>query len=241
MKKYAVVTGGTKGIGRGIMINLLERGYHVIATYATDDQGAEKLLEEYTHYQEYLTFFKCDQSKIEQTYLLTTFIKNKFPYINCLVGNAGATIRKKMTDITDTDWNTVMNVTVNSHFILIRELFSQIQPDSRIIFIGSLMGVHPHGTSLVYGVSKAALHALSSNLVKEFEGTNTTVNVIVPGFVETEWQKSKPDEIRQNIYAKSAIKRFAAVDEIVKSCGFILDNGFVNGSLLEVTGGYSFK
>lgn len=103
------------------------------------------------------------------------------------------------------------------------------------------MGVHPHGTSLAYGVSKAAVHALALNLVKCFEASGTTVNAIAPGFVETEWQATKPEQIRQNIYAKSAIKRFATTDEVADAVRFCINNAFVNGSVIEVSGGYSFK
>jgi 3-oxoacyl-[acyl-carrier protein] reductase len=67
------------------------------------------------------------------------------------------------------------------------------------------------------------------------------VNAIAPGFVETEWQASKPQEIRNNILAKSAVKRFAAPDEVADAVRFCINNGFVNGSVIEVSGGYSFK
>ena len=77
--------------------------------------------------------------------------------------------------------------------------------------------------------------------MKVFEGTGTTVNVIAPGFVETEWQKTKPEEIRQNIYRKTAVKRFASVEEIADAVKFCLNNPFVNGSIIEVSGGYDFK
>ena len=103
------------------------------------------------------------------------------------------------------------------------------------------MGLMPHATVLGYGVTKAAVHALAKNLVKEFEGTGTTVNAVVPGFVETPWQKEKPEEIKQNIYRKTAIRRFATVDEVVEAYRFCLDNPFVNGGLIEVNGGYSYK
>ena len=82
---------------------------------------------------------------------------------------------------------------------------------------------------------------LCKNLVKEFEGTGTTVNAVVPGFVETPWQKEKPEQIKQNIYRKTAIHRFATIDEIVDAFRFCIDNSFVNGSLIEVNGGYSYK
>ena len=77
--------------------------------------------------------------------------------------------------------------------------------------------------------------------VKEFEGTGTTVNTIVPGFVATPWQNEKPEEIKQNIYKKTAIHRFATVDEIVDAFKFCIDNPFVNGSQIEVNGGYCYK
>lgn len=169
------------------------------------------------------------------------FVKSRAESISCIVCNAGMTIRKPNMEITDEQWEQVMQVAVNSHFYLIRDCYEMIEPDSRIIFMGSMMGVLPHGTSLPYGVSKAAVHALAKNLVKEFEGTGTTVNAIAPGFVETEWQKNKPQNIRENIYGKTAIKRFAAVDEIANAVAFCLDNQFVNGSVIEVSGGYCFK
>ena len=151
------------------------------------------------------------------------------------------TIRKSFTETTDADWDKMMEVSVNSHYILIRELYSLIPSNSRIIFTGSQMGIHPHATVLSYGVTKSAIHSLAKNLVKEFEGTGTTVNAIVPGFVATPWQKEKPEEIKQNIYKKTAIHRFASVDEIVKAYQFCIDNPFINGSLIEVNGGYCYK
>ena len=103
------------------------------------------------------------------------------------------------------------------------------------------MGLHPHAMVLAYGVTKSAVHALVKNLVKEFEGTGTTVNAIVPGFVDTPWQTAKPEDIKQNIYKKTAIHRFAQVDEIVDAFRFCIDNPFINGSLIEVNGGYCYK
>ena len=103
------------------------------------------------------------------------------------------------------------------------------------------MGILPHSVSLSYGVTKAAVLALAKNLVKFFESTNTTVNAIAPGFVETDWQKNKPQEIRNNIYNKTAIKRFAEPEEIADAVRFCINNAFVNGSVIEVSGGYCFK
>ena len=239
--KYAVVTGGTKGIGLGVVKILLERGFHVFTNYARDEEAAKRVGLELEQWKDRLSIVQADQSDKESFARFVQIVKSKAESINCIVCNAGMTIRKPNMGITDEQWEQVMQVAVNSHFFLIRDCYEMIEPDSRIIFIGSMMGVLPHGTSLPYGVSKAAVHALAKNLVKEFEGTGTTVNAIAPGFVETEWQKNKPQHIRENIYGKTAIKRFATVDEIANAVAFCLDNQFVNGSVIEVSGGYCFK
>jgi 3-oxoacyl-[acyl-carrier protein] reductase len=213
----------------------------VLITYSVDEVAADTLKDEFGDFKDRFVRYKINQANMKEVHALIREIKMTIPYLNCIVCNTGKTVRKKFTDITDTEWNEVMNVSLNSHFILIRELFDRIARGSRILFMGSLMGIHPHAMSLAYGVSKAAVHALAKNLVKEFEGTETTVNAIVPGFVETDWQKEKAPEVRQNIYNKTAVKRFAAVSEVVAGCMFCIDNGFVNGSLLEISGGYDFK
>ena len=230
--KTAIVTGGTSGIGFGVAKMLLSKGYKVYATYIGPD-FAENI--------ENFEAIKINQCKRDELYAFIARIKDECATVDCIVCNAGMSIRKSFTETTDNDWDMQMEVAVNSHYILIRELYSLIPNGSRIIFTGSQMGLMPHAMVLSYGVTKAAVHALAKNLVKEFEGTGTTVNAIVPGFVETPWQKEKPEEIKQNIYRKTAIHRFATVDEVVDVYRFCIENSFVNGSLIEVNGGYSYK
>lgn len=230
--KYAIVTGGTSGMGLGVAQMLISKGYKVFATYVGED--LDKKIEN-------LETIKIDQSSREEVYGFIKYIKSKIDHLDCLVCNAGVSIRSSFTEMKDSEWDIMMEVALNSHYIMIREFFSIIPNNSRILFTGSQMGLHPHAMVLAYGVSKAAVHALCRNLVKEFEGTGTTVNTIVPGFVDTPWQKAKPEEIKQNIYKKTAIHRFASVDEIVDAFRFCIDNPFVNGSLIEVNGGYCYK
>lgn len=230
--KNAIVTGGTSGIGEGVAKMLLAKGYKVYSTFVGSD------------YEEKIDNFKtvfCDQSNREDTYQFIEYVKSQCNAIDCIVCNAGISIRKSFTETTDNDWDKQMEVAVNSHYIIVRELYKLIPNGSRIIFTGSQMAVHPHATVLSYGVTKSAVCALAKNLVKEFEGTGTTVNTIIPGFVETPWQKEKPEQIKQNIYKKTAIHRFASIDEIVDAFRFCIDNPFVNGSMIEVNGGYCYK
>lgn len=230
--KYAVVTGGTSGMGLGVAKMLVSKGYYVFATYVGPD-----FEEEIENYEAK----KVDQTKREEVYDFINYVKSKTEKLDCIVCNAGMSIRKSFLETTDADWDAMMEVAVNSHYIMIREFYPIIPPGSRVLFTGSQMGLDPHATVLAYGVTKSAVHALCKNLVKEFEGTGTTVNAVVPGFVDTPWQKAKPEEIKQNIYKKTAIHRFASVGEIVDAFRFCIDNPFVNGSLIEVNGGYCYK
>lgn len=230
--KYAVVTGGTSGIGLGVAKKMIEKGYYVFATYV-----GPLFTENIENFEPHIV----DQTKRDEVYSFINYVKSKTNHIDCLICNAGVNIRKSFTEMKDSEWDAMMEVAVNSHYIMVREFFKLFPAGSRIIFTGSQMGLHPHATVLAYGVTKSAVHALVKNLVKEFEGTGTTVNAVVPGFVDTPWQKAKPEEIKQNIYNKTAIHRFAGIDEVVDAFNFCIDNPFVNGSLIEVNGGYCFK
>ena len=230
--KYAIVTGGTSGMGLGVAKMLVEKGYYVFSTYV-----GPVFSEIINNYEAHLV----DQTRRDEVYGFIDYVKKHTDHVDCIVCNAGMSIRKSFTETTDEDWDKQMEVAVNSHYIMIRELFPFIPAGSRIIFTGSQMAIHPHATVLAYGVTKSAVCALSRNLVKEFEGSGTTVNTIIPGFVATPWQNEKPEEIKQNIYKKTAIHRFASVDEIVDAFRFCIDNSFVNGSQIEVNGGYCYK
>lgn len=238
--KYALVTGATKGIGFGIAEMLLKDGYFVIATYARDKKAAGVCQDKWKQYASRFVLIQANQADKVDMKKLTDYLSG-VEQIDCIVCNAGMTLRKGLKVFTDEEWERVMQVNLNSSVYLIRDLADKLANDGRIVFIGSAMGIYPHGTSLAYGVTKAAVHALARNLVKYFEGTNITVNAVAPGFVETEWQKNKPQNIRENICRKTALGRFATVEEIADAVMFCVKNGFVNGSIIEVNGGYNYK
>ena len=240
-QKYAIVTGGTKGIGKKIVQDLLKRKYYVYTNFSFDIKAAEKSRKDFLTISPHFEVLQADQSDIAKFNEFVTYCKSKITSLDCIVCNAGMTIRKPISQIANEEWEAVLNVVVNSHFYLIRDCIDIIPNNSRILFIGSSLGIYPHSISLPYGVGKAALHSLALNLIKVFEGTNTTVNVIAPGFVDTEWQTTKPVEIRNNIIRKTAVKRLATVGEISNAVMFCIDNAFVNGSIIEINGGYDFK
>lgn len=239
--KNAIITGATKGIGLAVAERLLREGYSVLITYAHDEESAEKCREYLSSISSDFTILKLNQADRKAMSTFISDYKKNNGHLDCLICNAGATLRTSLSSIRDEDWEYVMDVNLNSNVYMIRDFFDIFSHDSRIVFIGSLMGVYPHASSLAYGVSKAAVHALAQNLVKCFEGTDTTINAIAPGFVETEWQKEKPQHIRDSICSKTALKRFATVEEIAETVMFCIRNPFVNGSIIEVGGGYNYK
>ena len=236
----AIVTGGTKGIGLAVTKMLLQEGYSVIATYGHDTATAETVQNELAAHRCPIEVVQAAQDNKEQMKSFVKYVAAK-GQIDCIVCNSGITERGKLTDITDEAWERVMQVNVNSHMERIRDLYDYIAPNARIVFMGSVLGIYPHSMSLAYGVSKAAVIAMAKNLVKEFAGTGTTVNVIAPGFVETDWQKTKPEEIRKSICNKTAAGRFAEPEEIAEAVRFCVKNAFVNGSVIEIHGGYNYR
>ena len=115
--KNAIVTGGTSGIGLGVVKMLLKKGYRVMSTYVGPD---------FTENMENFTPVKVDQTSREQVYGFIEQVKKEFKTVDCIVCNAGLTIRKSFTETTDDDWDKMMEVAVNSHYIIIRELFPLI-------------------------------------------------------------------------------------------------------------------
>ncbi len=158
--KFAVVTGGTSGMGLSVAKMLVEKGYYVFATYV----GPE-FTDKIENYEAHLV----DQTKRDEVYAFINYVMSQNNHLDCLFCNAGMSIRKSFTKTTDADWDKQMEMVVNSHYI--REFYPIIPAGSRILFTGSQMAVHPHATVLSYGVTKSAVCALAKNLVKEFEGT----------------------------------------------------------------------
>lgn len=239
--KYAIVTGGTRGIGKQISVNLLKKGYFVFITYPFMETSVSEGEKDLKQYGDDFLLCRMDQSDAIQIKQFTEFIISKKINIDCIIANAGTTLKKSMEDITDKEWEDVFRVNFHSNFYILRDLNNILSKGASIIFIGSAMAIYPHGLSLAYGVSKAALHALAKNLVKEYADRKIRINVVAPGFVETEWQINKPIEIKNNIINKTAIHRFASVEEISSACMFLIDNDFMNGEILEINGGYSYK
>lgn len=241
--KTAVVTGGTKGIGLSITEKLLEGGYRVITTFANDVENAETVKQRIEGiYKDKIVII---HQAIEKEPDVIRFKEKMEDYltdgIDVLVLNAGCTDRSPWKELTWEQWMHVMDVNINAPAALVRELDSNLNENGTIVFISSDMSVYPHATSVPYTVSKAAVNGLTLALVKEYADRRIRVNAILPGFVETPWQRNKPAAQRRRICDKVALNRFAKPEEISEVVFSVVNSTYINGSLIKVDGGYCYR
>lgn len=242
-RRTALITGGTKGIGLAIAEVLLSNNFNVVLTFAHDKAAAEltqsKLSAQFPDAK--VQTLLADASDLDSIETVATFVEDQALQLDALVLNAGITDRSNFEDLNIESWLNVFNVNVHFPTFLIQRLLGSFSPKASVTFTGSAMGIYPHSMSLAYGVTKASVHALVKNLVKFLAPHNIRVNAIAPGFVDTEWQKTKPQVIKDRINAKVGLNRFAEPSEIADSYLFAINNAYLNGEVLVVDGGYSFK
>lgn len=180
-------------------------------------------------------------SSFEASQRLIASVLEETERIDCLVLNAGETDRTPFGEITPERWEHVVGTNLNCPFYLAQGFSEHMESGGRILIIGSLCGVYPHAVSPAYGVTKAAAHQLAKELVKFFAPKGVTVNAIVPGFVDTDWQRAKAPEQRKRIEDKTALHRFAQPQEIAQLCWEVINNPFINGAQLLIDGGYCYR
>ncbi len=242
MNKLVLITGGTKGIGKAVAYNLAAAGYDLILTYATDVFNAENVkanIERQFAVKVYL--LQIDVSEMQSVSVIANFLGEKNFKLDALVLNAGVTCRDPFEKIAFESWNRVFLANVYFPVFLLQRIVDRVNRGGAIVFTGSLMGIEPHSVSLAYGVSKSAVHALTKNLVKFLSPYSLRVNAVAPGFVDTEWQKDKPVEIRRNIERKIALERFCKPEEVAEVYKMLIENEYFNGEIVVLDGGYSYK
>jgi len=236
------LTGGTKGIGKAVAERLLREGWDVTATFSEDSETAAKTFDEFNYFAtDRFHLLKADIADFNCIELISEHLKTNNILLDAIIFNAGLTDRADFREIERENWLKVFNANLHFPVFLLQAIYDNLKENSCITFTGSLMAIHPHSVSLSYGVSKAAVHSLIKNLVKFLTDKKIRVNGVAPGFVDTEWQKNKPAEIRNNINNKMAAGRFCLPEEITDVYMLLINNQYINGEIVVCDGGYSFK
>lgn len=241
MSKYAFITGGTKGIGKAVAISLAQAGYNLILTYASDSVAAQACKDELKQYSVLVDLLCADITSEKSIGVIDEYLQTHSIYLDAIVLNAGLTCRDSFEEIDFDSWNKVFYANIHFPVFLLQRIIKRLNKGCSVVFTGSLMGIEPHSVSLAYGVTKSAVHALVKNLVKFLQPYEIRVNGVAPGFIDTEWQKTKPQEIRNNIENKIALKRFCDPAELAQVYKMLIENSYMNGEIVVVDGGYSYK
>jgi 3-oxoacyl-[acyl-carrier protein] reductase len=242
MKKHILITGGTKGIGKAVAFALANAGYDLLLTYASDEDAAARTHEELSsRTSSCVRVLKADITDRESIDAVYDCLTANGLRLDAVVFNAGLTCRDSFADMRLEEWERVFFGNVHFPVFLLQRIVEQINEGGSVVFTGSLMGIQPHSVSLAYGVTKSAVHSLVKNLVKFLSPYRIRVNGIAPGFVDTEWQKTKPADIRQNIENKIALGRFCDPAELTDIYKMLIENSYFNGEIIVADGGYAYK
>ena len=239
MGKITVITGGTSGIGRGIAEKILAESAkedRIFVTYGHDEKKAavfrDSLPEEK---KSQVILMKADMSSYDEMMAFVEELKKRADHIDWLVSNYA-----KYEDYSFEEWTRIVNTNLSVPVFMVKELRPMMVEGGSVLFTGSYAGQQAYSSSLVYGVTKAAIHFLTKSLVKEFEPKGITVNAIAPGFIETPWHSARTQESYDRINRKIALHRFGTVEEVADMAYAVLSNGYMNGSVVDIHGGYDY-
>jgi 3-oxoacyl-[acyl-carrier protein] reductase len=239
--KTALVTGGSRGIGRGIVIRLLQEGANV---YYIASKAGE-------HYQEYTriaeekgvqVFFKEGNVADEETITATVReILEESGGIDILVNNAGITRDGLIFRMSEKDWNDVLSVNLTGAFHMCRAVARSMIKNrvGSIINITSIVGLVGNGGQTNYSASKAGLIGLTKSLARELASRNVRANAIAPGYIQTDMTEGLNDQQRETLVAQIPMARIGTPEEVAKVVVFLGSDlsSYVTGQVLHVTGG----
>lgn len=244
MSRVSVVTGGTSGIGRGIAEKILansQDGDLIFVNYAHNEQRARSFVESLPEKdRDKVILVKADMSSYDAMMDFVQEIKDKAGHVDWLVCNAGISTYAKYEDYTFEEWTKIVNTNLSIPVFLVKELRPIMSEGGKVLFMGSYAGQQAYSSSLVYGVTKAAVHFLTKSLVKEFEPKGITVNAIAPGFIQTTWHEGRSQDSYDRINKKIALHRFGEIGDVADLAYCILTNNYMNGSIVDIHGGYDY-
>jgi acetoacetyl-CoA reductase len=236
MGRVALVTGGTRGIGRGICEALKEAGYTVAANYAGNDQAAAKFTEATG-----IATYKFDVGDYQACQVGAAAVAADLGAIEVLVNNAGITRDGTLMNMSHEEWQKVVDTNLGGCFNLCKAVFPAMRDSrfGRIVNIGSINGQAGQYGQVNYAAAKSGIHGFTKALAQEGARYNITVNAIAPGYVDTDMVAAVPDNVLEKIVAKIPVGRLGHAAEIARAVMFLIADQatFVTGSTMSINGG----
>ena len=241
MSKTVIVTGGSRGIGAAIVSLLAKENYNIILNYNKSEEIAKKIKEEFTIQGKNVEIFKADVSKREEVKELVKFAIEKFGNIDVLINNAGISQTKLFTDITDEDWNNMLNVNLNSVFYMTQEVLPYMinKKEGCIINISSIWGMCGASCEVHYSVAKAGIDAMTKSLAKELGPSNIRINSIAPGIINTDMNKYLTEKELEEIKEEIPLGKIGETSAISKCVKWLIEDDYTTGQIIAINGGWN--
>ena len=241
MSKVIIVTGASKGIGREIAKELAIKGNAIIANYNKSEKEIKELQQELEKQNIKIDIYKADVSKREEATNLVKYTIQKYGKIDVLINNAGISQIKEFTQITDGDWNNMINTNLNSVFYMSQEACHNMIHNKKgcIINISSIWGITGASCEVHYSVSKAGVDALTKALAKELGPSNIRVNSIAPGIINTEMNAHLSEEEKQNIEEEIPLEKIGKAIDIERCVEWLIKDEYTTGQVISINGGWN--
>lgn len=241
MNKVIIVTGASKGIGKEISKELAKKGNTIIANYNKSEKEIKELQQELEKQNIKIDIYKADVSKREEVANLVKYTIQKYGKIDVLINNAGISQIKEFTQITDEDWNNMINTNLNSVFYMSQEACHNMIHNKKgcIINISSIWGITGSSCEVHYSVSKAGVDALTKALAKELGPSNIRVNSIAPGIINTEMNAHLSEEEKQNIEEEIPLEKIGKAIDIERCVEWLIKDEYTTGQVISINGGWN--
>ena len=240
VNKIIVITGGSRGIGAEMVKVLAKSGNHVILNYNKSEICAKNVENDLRKEGINVDTFKADVSKKEEAKSLINFAINKYGKIDVLINNAGISQSKLFTEITDEDWENMMNNNLNSAFYCTREAVKNMIHNKQglIINISSIWGLTGASMEVHYSTAKAGLIGLTKALAKELGPSNIRVNAIAPGIIDTDMNKEYSSHEIEDIIDEIPLQKIGKTSSIAKCVKWLIEDEYTTGEVISINGGW---